>query len=1017
MGGYLSAITPWKNINNRYRLLFPLLFLFINTHAQPASYNFTHITTSDGLSNSVVRALTQDKYGYIWIGTLNGLCRYNGYTVETFVHQEKEPYSLPDNFVQGLLCDGDKNIWVSFQNGLYRFDYPTSHFILQAATKGIQIRKIMETGHDTIVCAAAKGIAFFHPSTGSFTYASADAVENAALLKRPVNDIFAAKNEWLYLATDTGLVIYQPLKKKVTLIDLKPIRGQRTDKVTIDSHGTIWISYGGNGESILKTDPLFTKFELLPNFLLAETNVPNNHVSYFFNDSHNRLWIGTSGTGLCLYDTSNNKFIRFGKNPLQPSSISSSNLNSIYQDKQGFIWLGTEGYGVNYFHPDDNLFHSILPDYNQQLNFPDNWARAVTQDNKGDLWLGNVSGLSVYKTSLGSFRYWRNENDRPTQLYSNSVRCLLHDDHDCIWIGTAQGLNRYNPAKDHMDFFGVKDSMPYSFFWALIQDHEKNIWIGSREGLFQYNYTTNTFRNFEQVAAMATYCHYNFLSLFEDSHKRMWMGTYKNGLIMYDPQSGIAKHWMKNESDSSFINNNIRSITEDKNGFIWVASNEGITSYDPATEKFKNYREDEGLKTVNASELMVDEKNRLWIGTGKGLFMLDSSRHSFRSFSLKDGLPSLEFNEQVAFKTLSGDFVYPSLKGFLVFSPLDYKERKPDVDVYISAFKVFNQDYTISTNPEELKALRLKYDENFFTLELTGFNYHNPQEIWYAYKLEPFNKEWIYTKERQINYTNVPGGDYVFHFKASADNTNWNGSDNTMSIHIGTVFYKTKWFWALAGLLIAAMLYAIYRYRIAQKERIYSLQNKSQALEKEKAIVQYESLKQQLNPHFLFNSLTSLRSLIRIDKQNAADFLDKMSLNYRYILKSSEHELVPLKDELEFARGYCDMQQTRFGEGLQVNIMVPEESLYKKIVPVTIQNLIENAIKHNLIDSDTPLIIEITEQDNYLVVSNNLQVKDFVDTSNKYGLKHLQFLYLHLDSRPVLITKDEKYFTVKIPLI
>jgi LytS/YehU family sensor histidine kinase len=196
------------------------------------------------------------------------------------------------------------------------------------------------------------------------------------------------------------------------------------------------------------------------------------------------------------------------------------------------------------------------------------------------------------------------------------------------------------------------------------------------------------------------------------------------------------------------------------------------------------------------------------------------------------------------------------------------------------------------------------------------------------------------------------------------------------------------------------------------------LESKTQVLEKEKAMVMYESLKQQLNPHFLFNSLTSLSSLIQsADTKTARDFLDSLSKTYRYILKSRDHETVVLADELKFAENYVRLQKTRFEKGLQVEMRIPEEQLQRKIVPVTLQNLIENAIKHNIIDDDSPLQIEIFAENDFIIVRNNLQKKNFVETSNKQGLGNLRSLYQYLSQRPVEIAEDSNYFTVKIPLL
>lgn len=414
---------------------------------------------------------------------------------------------------------------------------------------------------------------------------------------------------------------------------------------------------------------------------------------------------------------------------------------------------------------------------------------------------------------------------------------------------------------------------------------------------------------------------------------------------------------------------------------------------------------------------MVDDRNRLWIGSTSGLLLLDSSRSHFKNFDLHDGLPTMEFNDQDAYKMKDGRFVFPSMKGFVVFDANAYEENIKIPALYLSSIKVHNTEVAVTSNYEETKNLKLGHDENFFSIELTALNYTNPQQTLYAYKLDPFDKEWIYTKERIANYTNVPGGHYLFHYKATNNPNNWDVPEKILSISIGTVVYKTIWFWTLVGLAILSMLYGLYRIRINQQERIYSLQNKTHALEKEKALVMYESLKQQLNPHFLFNSMTSLSSLIRTNQKLAGEFLDGLSKSYRYILKSRNNEIVPLGNEIKFAEIYIKLQQTRFDKGLIINIDVNEDFYDQKIAPVTLQHLIENAIKHNIIDVDTPLRIDILVEDGYLIVRNNLQRKNFVETSNKQGLINLQSLYHYLSARPLEIREDEKFFTVKIPLI
>jgi LytS/YehU family sensor histidine kinase len=248
-------------------------------------------------------------------------------------------------------------------------------------------------------------------------------------------------------------------------------------------------------------------------------------------------------------------------------------------------------------------------------------------------------------------------------------------------------------------------------------------------------------------------------------------------------------------------------------------------------------------------------------------------------------------------------------------------------------------------------------------------------------------------------------------------NNAWQSEEKTIGIKIKTPFYKSNWFFLFILLITGSVIYYFYRYRMSQKEMFFELESKSQLLEKEKTMVMYESLKQQLNPHFLFNSLTSLSGLIETDQELAGNFLEQMSGIYRYILKNGDNETVAIKDEIQFVKLYINLQKTRFKNGLQVVIEIPDDFMHFKIAPVTLQNLIENAIKHNIIDVDSPLVIKIFIESDYLVVSNNLQKKRVVENSNNKGLSQFKTLYKYLSDKPVIIHETSTHYTIRIPLI
>lgn len=985
---------------------------------QAPSFNFHQLSTSNGLSDPAIRSITQDKYGYIWIGTINGLNRFNGYEVKVFQHILNDSSSLPENFVPALFSDDSGILWVAEPKGLYQYDYRHNRFVLYPGTTSLSVTKMVKAGTDSICMATNEGLVFFNTRKGTFTRLK-DKSDNSTkqLLSVPFNDFCLTGDGLICIASDTGLVKYTIATARAVLIPIPVLKEIAFGKIAIDSAKNLWICYGDKKPVLIKIAPDFGKQTLYEQFYVSNSNLRDNRITSIFSDSKGRLWICAARNGLCLYDAAADSFIQYEHDPLQASSISDNLINVVFQDREGLIWLGTEVTGVNYFDADKTLFHIIQPSYHQKVTLPDYWCRAAGEDAAGNLWLGTGSGIARYNPQKNAYTVFQNTADKKNVIHYNSIRSVLCDG-DTVWIGTASGVNRYHISTGKMDFLGDKEQLPLSFFWSIMKDHEGNIWFGCRDGIYRYNKKTNVIENFNNDAVLSKYARYNTLTIYEDSRKRIWFGFYSRGMLMYDAAAQTTRYWAKNlAKPGSLSNNHVISITEDKIGVIWAATLEGLNAWHPQQDSFAHYLHGPGRASENTAGLLTDNQNRLWFAGSKNLYMLDSARRFFTSFDMSNGLPTVDFNYQAAFRSHTGDFVYPTLRGFIQFNPDKYSAQNNISHAYISAFNVYGETAESFINIEETARISLPVNKNFFSLEMIALNYSNPKAIWYAHRLEPFDKEWIYSQERVVNYTNVPGGDYVFHYKTSADKNNWLTPEKTMLIHLDTIFYKTWWFRLLVLALAAAAIYGLYKYRLAQREKVYTLQSKASALEKEKVLVMYESLKQQLNPHFLFNSLTSLSGLITSNPANAKQFLERMSKIYRYILKSRDNETVALTEEIKLAETYTQLQQTRFKEALQVYFNIPEEYLYRKIAPVTIQNLIENAIKHNVIGMDHPLVIHIFIQNDLLVVQNNMQKKKFVETSNRHGLASLQSLYHYLSGQPVAIIEDNHFFTVKIPLI
>lgn len=1007
--------------SKRKLLLFLLCSLLIlRGFAQAPSFNFRHLTTSNGLSDGTVHAITQDKYGFIWIATSYGLNRFDGIAVKSFFSNKKDSNSLNSNYILSVFSDKNGNLWIGTDNYLYRYNYATNNFTSYKTQKPVVIYDIQQDAKNNIWLATDKGLwitdtvkksihQFLIPADPKFN----------KIFSSPMRQFAKSTNGNWYIASDRGVKIFNPLtgyydELKYSINGRSTVSNELILSAAVDGSGNLW-------EVCLAPKPFLKKTNLSTGMVMSydyffskEKNWASNAVRRVFADNKNRIWITSSFSGLTLFNEKEQSFTDYKNDPFLPNSLLSNQSSCIFQDNSATIWIGSSGYGLSYFNPDKNLFYSLLLTIDKTHSMLDYWARAACEDQQGNLWLGTAIGLAKYNRRTGQYTVYANDDSKKNIFFTNSIRSLLCDDNNDIWVGTAKGLNRLHPQTGQTDFFNVEQGIAPSFFWMMTKDKQGEVWMGSAAGLYHYLRKENRFDDLSKDSVLSAYAHQNVQAIFTDSHNRLWIGLLNVGVVVYDINNKKAEKLTV--SDSLIYDTRFSSFAEDKNGIIWMSAEEGLTAYNPKQHRSKFYLRENGLPSGRTNNLMVDNYNRLWIGTANGLTVMDSSRKNLKRFDTNDGLLTNQFNEEAAFCTHDNLFVFPTYKGFLLFKGDDYKEPENQPPFYVTAFTINGKEKNSIPNPEDLKNISLQYNENSFSIDLCHLSYMNPYQATYAYKLEPLDKDWIVTDRGQLNYINIPSGNYTFHFKALTGSKN-ELTEKSFTITIATVFYKTWWFRLLLLFFVSLLIFLFFRYRLSQKEKLLQLQSKTQLLEKEKTVVQFENLKQHLNPHFLFNSLTSLRSLIKTDSKTAAGFLDGMSKVYRYVLKSGDQELIRLQDELEFVKTFIELQQIRFKEGLKVNINIEESCYDKLIVPVTLQNLVENAIKHNTADAESPLVIDIYTENNFIIVKNNQQRYRIVETSNKKGLVSLKKLYRYFTYTPLEIIDTENFFTVKIPLL
>ena len=970
--------------------------------------NFHFVNTKDGLNDNFISCITQDKYGYMWFGTLGGLNRYNGKTTKRFTKISGDSTSIPEGIPWTVASDAEGRLWTGFDFGLYEYDFNKDIFTRHEKLKGIYIQKIVPGPDKKLYLLTGAGLFIYQPDSKKLI--RLDSINN--IIKTHARNILRIHNDNLYIGSNNGYVVYDVFTQKTEYIEVVTDKNFQAYKLDIDKYGKVWLCDITNLRLIM-FDPATHHATIVSDDPLIRATGKGSTYTDLICDNSGNTWITTSLTGLLKANSLEGSLQYFFNDSVQQGT-SYHLLTSTFISSDGIVWMGGVN-GIVYFDPEDQFFSSVYPLPEGKFNA---FGRAMLEDRAGNLWFATSNGISRFDPATNKYSTWRNEPGKEDQIYYNSVRGMAEDDKGTIWIATGRGINSYTPGEKQLRYYNMADSIPTAFYFSANTDSKGRVWFGTKDydGLYYYTSATGKFSSIKDHPLLKQYTGFGARIVFEDSKKRLWISCNGNGLVMADEAAGKTRRWFNNDSTkNTIIGNTVIDIKEDKKGVIWVSTFNGVTGIDLEKEKYTWLDDKTFFNTNYTGPLAVDSLNRLWIGTANGLYVADESRRAESFFDESNGLVGNSFTEHSGYILRNGEIMMPTTKGFARFKPELFNAQPSSYGFYISWIDILNKKRYLA--PDKDVSISLRPNENFFTIGFEAVNFINSSQTWYAYKLEGYEDDWHYTQDPKAVYTQVPGGNYTFLFKATSNINNWSNNEKRLAIHVGTVFYKAKWFWITIAILLAVLLIMLYRFRINKQRQIHSLQSKAQMLEKEKALVMFESLKQQLNPHFLFNSLSSLSGLIETDQRLAGNFLKQMSKIYRYILKSRDSETVTVKEEIDFVQAYIDLQKTRFKKGLQVNINIDAEEQHKKIPPVTLQNLVENAIKHNIIDADCPLVIDIYTENEYMVVKNNLQKKHVVESSNKQGLSNLRSLYRYLSDKPLLIEENDNYFLIRLPLV
>lgn len=927
---------------------------------KPVQYYFKTLDVRNGLSQNTVYQILQDRTGFMWFGTKEGLNRYDGFSFRIY---KKENSALGRNFITALHEDNKGNIWVGTDGGVFVYNPICDSFqafnLLSDKKSQIKnyVTQISEDEEQNIWISVEEQGLFCYNLTDDKLYHRLNTTGHAN-----INRFWINKDQcWVALYADnlyfTSKDFKQPLQPFKDMNGNEPFKGDIVNWQVNGSHHCIYIA-SSNG---------LTKINLISRKTDRLLNAYTRTLQF---KSDNELWIGTE-TGLYIYQLSENKFIHLTV-PEQDDSyaLSDNAIYSLYCDREDGMWIGSYFGGINYYAHPCTYFEKIYP--TGELDYFGRRVREICESNDGTLWIGTEDkGLFNFNPQNGEITPFKH-----LAIYRN-IHGLCLDGND-LWVGTfSGGLNRINLSTHQVKHYTKGDdetSFNANDAFTICRTTIGDIWIGTTSGLFKYNRSTDNFTHIPQLKNLFIY------KILEDSNGKLWFATYAKGLFCYDMQSQSWHNYLYDPNDStSLAYDKVISIYEDSQKRLWFMTlGGGFCRYNPDKDNFTRYDATQGFPGNTIYTMIEDKQGNLWLTSNYGLVCFNPETGNKHIYTTSNGLLSNQFNYQSSYKDKSGHIYLGTLSGLIIFNPETFIEDTFVPPVVITDFWLFNK--RLSTNqPRPLlkrsitysDRIELKSDQNFFSFQVAALSYRAPEMNKLEYMLEGFDQEWnTVRKDAIIAYSKLPYGTYRLHIKGSNGDEKWNETERILEIYICPPFYLTPWAYLIYIALGMCLLVAIALYYKNRTQRKHARAMEKFEREKERELYTAKIDFFTNVAHEIRTPLTLIKSPLENVLSSGAvseeirDDLETMDLNTNRLLDLVNQLLDFRKTE---AQGFqlnfieydvVDLLHTtckRFmplarQKHLTLTIEAPEKlhaSIDKEGLTKIISNLLTNAIKYS----------------------------------------------------------------------
>jgi ligand-binding sensor domain-containing protein/two-component sensor histidine kinase len=816
---------------------------------------FEKITTEQGLSNNEVYRVMQDKKGFVWLLTGGGLNRFDGYSFKIYDYKPSDSNSITAGLFYSLEQDKNGIFWMNSEDqGIYSFNPVTGKFLnyrhnprnnnslADDLTTGLAIDK-----NGNIWIATQTGLDKLDPVTGRFTHFIHNSTVDNSISNNKMYSICIDEDDNLWMATGTPGIDYF---------------NTNTGKL---------IQHFNWGSSSTAGDDYW-----------------HNHVYGAFAGHNGNVWVGSREHGFYGYNTRTKKLINFQHEKNNASSVSDNGVYKIFEDHAGNLWMATDAGMIDYYDKasgkfyhrliTDNEYVDIMEDqgnkiwittmnglYSCDTRFkkiksvqfdPDknsisgNSCWYIFRSRQGQLFV-SAQGISIFDTTTKTFSDFKIMEGSKNIFENNSTWQIYEDRKNTLWFATILGLISFEPATKKHHWYkhneGDSTSLSNRSCTGIIEDSKGRYWVSTWGGGFEsFDPVSGKFRAFKVHAGENSITTNSLTWIFESSKGIFYIGSMNGGLITFDPDKELFKIYRHNAGDPNSVSSDIAfSFIESKSGIIWFCtSGAGINAFDPATGKFRSFTSRDGLCANSTVSMTEDNYGNYWVGTWNGISCFTppkdpfdpTSEFHFRNYNKSDGLPDNKMNWHATFKDVDGKIYFGSTNaGLIYFNPGELKDNDYRPPVYITGFKLFNKpveangaDSILKLPVEHSKEITLSYNQNVISFEFAALNYFHPEKNQYAYKLEPFNKDWICTNasQRFANFTNLDPGEYTFKVKGSNNDGLWNPVETSIKLIITPPFWQTWWFRSLLIIAVATAVYGLYHYRLQHILKLQNIRNK-----------------------------------------------------------------------------------------------------------------------------------------------------------------------------------------------